>query len=70
MLSAEQRTLLTESKEFMESVHAGEWGGRPEWRDVLVQRITTTLTADDQQQEMIGGLRGALTRWLSKSKAP
>jgi hypothetical protein len=52
----------------MESVHAGEWGGRPEWRDVLTQRITGTLTADDQQQEMIGGLRGALTRWLSKSK--
>jgi len=70
MLSAEQRTLLTECKEFMESVHAGEWGGRPEWRDVLVQRIDASLAADNQQQEMIGGLRGALTRWLSKNKAP
>jgi hypothetical protein len=68
MLSSEQRTLLTECKEFMDSVHNGEWGGRPEWRDVLVSRITSTLAADAEQAEMIGGLRGALTRWLSKSK--
>jgi hypothetical protein len=70
MLSAEQKTLLTECKEFMNSVHNGEWGGRPEWRDVLVQRIDATLVAEAQQAEMIGGLRGALTRWLSGNKQP
>ena len=70
MLSAEQRTLLTELKEFCDSVHAGEWGGRPEWRDVLTARITSTLASDADQQEMIGGLRGALTRWLSGKKQP
>jgi hypothetical protein len=70
MLSSEQRTLFTECKEFMTSVPEGSWGGRPEWRSVLLQRIDSTLIADDQQQEMLGGIRGALTRWLSKGKAP
>ncbi len=70
MLSSEQRTLLSECKEFMASVPDGSWGGRPEWRSVLVQRIESTLLGDAQQAEMIGGIRGALTRWLSKSKAP
>ena len=44
MLSADQRALLSECKEFMESVHAGEWGGRPEWRDVLTQRRIASET--------------------------
>jgi hypothetical protein len=68
MLSEEQRLLLLETKEFLTVVHAGEWNGRPEWRDVLVSRIISTLAKDAEQTEMIGGIRGALTRWLSKGK--
>lgn len=68
MLSAEQRALLTECKEFMDSVQVGAWGGRPEWRDVLAARITATLASDSEQAEMIGGLRGAFTRWLGGKK--
>ena len=70
MLSADQRALLTECREFIDNVTDGAWQGRPEWRAVLVSRIATTHASDSEQQEMIGGLRGALTRWLSGKKQP
>jgi hypothetical protein len=47
-------------------VQPGSWNGRPEWRDVLVSRIVSTLAKDAERSEMVGGIRGALTRWLSK----
>lgn len=68
MLSEEQRLLLLELREFCDAVHNGEWSGRPEWRDALVTRIISTLAKDTEQTEMIGGIRGALTRWLSKKQ--
>jgi hypothetical protein len=66
MLSEEQRLLMIEVREFMEGLPAGSWTGRPEWRDVLVSRIVSMLAKDAEQAQMIGGIRGALTRWLSK----
>jgi len=66
MLSEEQRLLMIEVREFMEGLPAGSWSGRPEWRDVLVSRIISTLAKDAERSEMVGGIRGALTRWLSK----
>jgi hypothetical protein len=66
MLSEEQRLLLLEVREFLTGVHDGEWAGRPEWRDVLVSRIISTLAKDAEQTEMVSGIRGAFSRWLSR----
>jgi len=68
MMSPDQRMLLGEIKEFMASVQDGAWTGRPEWRAVLTSRIDTALAADAEQEAMIGGIRGALTRWLNRGK--
>jgi len=48
MLSADQRALLTECREFIDNVTDGAWQGRPEWRAVLVSRIATTLASDSE----------------------
>jgi hypothetical protein len=68
MLSPDQRLLLGELKEFLTALPAEVAPGRPEWRAVLMTRIDTTLAADAEQEAMIGGIRGAFTRWLSKGK--
>jgi hypothetical protein len=58
--------LLGELKEFLGALPTDVTVGRPEWRAVLMSRIDMTLAEDAEREQMIGGIRGAFTRWLSK----
>jgi hypothetical protein len=66
MLSTEQQQLLHELKEFLYSVAPDALPGRPGWRDTLITRINETLAKDAEYDATMSGIKGALTRWLSK----